>query len=135
MVILLSGGTRLARAAIASKLLEKHSKLRHLPMEEIASSMSMLGITGKGSEPMLLSLACECAHDMEKEKFSTIISCAANDENIWIFREQFPKKAIAIALVSKPGDSSEGYDVEADMKKMTAEHAANEISKILGAKK
>ena len=134
MVILLQGGSRIGRAAIAGKIVKDRKQWRHLSIEDVQAAAFFGSLDWDDSADVLFTLACACAHEMLKEKYHILVSCEDAPEIIRIFREEFPKRALAARLQSNdiPTESM-GFDIAFNGKKSSAQQVAEEILRAMKA--
>ena len=132
MVILLQGGSRIGRVTIAEKLIKNRKQWRHLPAEDVQAAVFFGALEWEDSADMIFSLACACAHEMKKEKYNLVISCADAPEIIAIFQNEFPKKSLAVHL-QKSYDVNEalGFDLAFNTKDSSAGDVSTEIGKMI----
>jgi hypothetical protein len=101
MIILLQGGSKMARAVIAAKFAEKHDGWQHLPAEEVNAATSAMGFDLFSEPSVLAMLACTCASEIvEKDKVNLIITCGDDLPILKNFQDEF-KKGVSVHLRSK----------------------------------
>lgn len=96
MVLLLSGGTEMARGVIVDKFLADHPDWRHLALEDLDATQDPDDIIGMGPFFALL-VACECAKEALKEGFNVVITCP-KAEMLETVEESFPKETLSVYL-------------------------------------
>lgn len=76
MVILLSGGTEMARQALMSKILKENDDWRHLSLEHIDNLVDTdsVGALFGEDEGALMLFACHCAQEMEEQGFHMVFT-------------------------------------------------------------
>lgn len=132
MIILLQGGSKLARSVIAAKFAAKHPGWQHLPAEEVGAATSAMGFDLFSEPSVLAMLACTCAQEVEqKDKVNLILTCDAELPILDNFRSECGKDGVAVHLLSKKGGKAEGkFDHELDAS-ASAEKACKELGKFV----
>lgn len=96
MVLLLSGGTEMARGMIVDKFLAEHADWRHLALEDLDATQDPDDVIGMGAFFALL-VACECAKEALKEGFNVVITCP-KAEMLETVQESFPQEMLSVYL-------------------------------------
>lgn len=109
MILLFAGSTPIIRGALAEKIVDEHSRWRHLAVEELAESAE--SGSGEDFDPeKLFEIVCNCAKTMEKENYHLILSLTDATELLPMIRETIEEDFLSVYLGDPKENTIEAFD-------------------------
>lgn len=134
MILLLSGGTDIARAMLIERLLKERPQWRHIALEEFEVLPMFAGMPTEEQLAMSVSLALACSEEMLDEDFSIVLSRADAMPILDVIQEEMEDQKITTVHIG-PKETGEGFDHCIDTVNRSAGDVYMQLEKIIAKAK
>ena len=130
MILLLSGGSEIARAMLIERLLKERPEWRHIHLEDFEHLPFFQGMEESEQLKMSASLAITCAQEMIDEGFHIILTHANADALVPDLKEEMGDDALVTVIIGT-AEEVEGFDYSIDTINRSAGDVYLQLEKII----
>ena len=130
MILLLSGGTEIARAMLVERLLKERPSFRHITLEDFEHMPFFQGMEESEQQKMSASLAITCAQEMVDEGFHIVLTHANADALVPDLKEEMEDGKLVTVIIGT-AEEVEGFDYSIDTINRSAGDVYVQLEKII----